>query len=151
MSPSPTLFRRLLRLNKNVCSHRWLNVVGRNGAEQRNKAERIRSPVAVWRANRQQPFMEKTSNANSFFSPAQISIPCQAPAALICSSSRIMTAGRGRERQKLTGIKGAGDFFFFLFCRDQSKIIISKLSAVARSSGSNLSGQGVGSEFIWIK
>lgn len=149
-SPSPTLFFfdsfGLIR----VCSHQWLNIVGTNGAQQQKEAERIRSPVAVSWPISSSPLWRKRPTPIAF-SPAQISIPCQAPGGLICSSSRIMTPGRGRERQKLTGIKGARDFFFFSFLPWSIKNYNIKVVCRRSQPGSNLSGQGVGSEFIWTK
>lgn len=100
-------------------------------------------------ANQQQPFMEKTSNANNFLTCPDIdSLPSswRADLQLIPHND---TGQREWKAEANWDQRGQG--FFFFFCRDQSKIIISKLSAVARSPGSNSSGQGVGSEFIWIK
>lgn len=147
-SPSPTLFLRLLRFDKSEFSP----AVGYCGQKRCTAAEQSRAnsfPGSRLVANQQQPFMENTSNTNSFLTCPDIdSLPStwRADLQLIPHND----TGQ-RERKAEANWDQRMGFFFFLSAVINQKIIISKLSAVARGTGSNLSGQGVGSEFIWIK
>lgn len=109
-SPSPTLFLRLLQFNKSVFSP----VVEYCGQKRCTAAEHSGAnsfPGSRLVANQQQPFMEKTSNANSFLTCPDIdSLPStwRADLQLIPHND---TGQRERKAEANWDQRGQGFFF----------------------------------------